>query len=78
MVKDLPDGIVGIQGLEIDAVEAVHEAMSKYNLVSFKSRDILLAWKEACQRLGDRYAAIEAIARAFMVTLPADWSLNDH
>ncbi|KAF4448948.1 heterokaryon incompatibility protein [Fusarium austroafricanum] len=78
VAKDLPDHILGLEGLEIDTVNAVHGAMSKPELVSFKSRDIWFAWKEACQRLEERYPTTEAIARAFMVTLTANWSLNDH
>ncbi|KAJ4135292.1 hypothetical protein NW768_004914 [Fusarium equiseti] len=78
MIDDLlPEHVLGLQGLQIDVIEDICGVMKQDEVSSF-NLSVWMAWKKACQRLGGRYQTIEAIARAFMVTLTADWSLSDN
>ncbi|KAJ4015526.1 hypothetical protein NW752_006986 [Fusarium irregulare] len=72
----LSEHVLGLQGLQIDIIEGICEVMKQNELSSF-NLSIWMAWQNACERLSSRYKSIEAIARAFMVTLTADWSLSD-
>ncbi|KAI0454905.1 heterokaryon incompatibility protein-domain-containing protein [Xylaria acuta] len=73
----LSDDILALKGIRVDAVDAVCEVMSSSALNSFGPQ-VLLAWKAACQRLSSRYTTTEALARAVMVTLTADWNLSNY
>jgi hypothetical protein len=70
------DDILALKGLSIDALDTPCEAMSQSNLDSFGSQ-VLFAWKKAHQQARTRYPPTEALARAFMVTLVANWSLTE-
>ncbi|RBR20100.1 uncharacterized protein FIESC28_05379 [Fusarium coffeatum] len=72
----LPDHVLGLQGLRIDNIDEISDIMKQDEVSSF-NLTVWKAWKKACERLSSRYQTIEAIARAFMVTLTADWSLSD-
>jgi len=76
MIDDFLPDVLGLQGLQIDTIHEICGVMNQNEISSF-SLSVWMAWKKACQRLGSRYQTIEAIARAFMVTLTADWSLSD-
>ncbi|RFN46935.1 heterokaryon incompatibility protein-domain-containing protein [Fusarium flagelliforme] len=77
MIDDsLPDHVLGLQGLQIDIIDEICDVMKQEDVSSF-NLSVWMAWKEACKRLGSRNQTIEAVARAFMVTLTADWSLSD-
>ncbi|KAI6084372.1 heterokaryon incompatibility protein-domain-containing protein [Hypoxylon rubiginosum] len=75
-VQQSSDDILALNGFQVDTVNAVCEVMLGFNLNSFDSH-VLVALKEACHRLTDRYTTTEAIARAMMVTLTADWNLTN-
>ena len=74
--NSLPDHVLGLQGLQIDSIDEICDIMKQDEVSSF-NLTVWTAWKKACERLSSRYETIEAIARAFMVTLTADWSLSD-
>ncbi|KAM5374291.1 hypothetical protein ACJZ2D_006616 [Fusarium nematophilum] len=71
------DDVLALQGLQIDTVDATCQVMLKSELTSFDPL-IWAAWRTACQRIGTKYPTPEAISRAFMVTLTADWNLSDN
>ncbi|KAM0228241.1 hypothetical protein ACHAPO_010889 [Fusarium lateritium] len=76
VVDDLPDHILGLEGLEIDTISTTFGIMSKSKLSSY-SPDIWTTWTKAYDHLESRYRTTEEIARAFMVTITGNWNLND-
>lgn len=69
------DNILTLTGLRIDSIYDICNAMSKSELDSFGPH-ALFAWKRACQLPKTRYITTDALARAFMVTLAANWNLS--
>ena len=67
------DDILVLKGLLIDVVGTPCEAMSQSNLDSSVSQ-VLFAWKSAYEYTRDERLNL---ARAFMVTLTANWSLTE-
>jgi hypothetical protein len=67
------DEILALRGLLIDVVGTPCEIMTRTNLNSSGSQ-VLCAWKTAYENTRDRYTNL---ARAFMVTLTANWALTD-
>ncbi|UZP40119.1 hypothetical protein NXS19_007935 [Fusarium pseudograminearum] len=76
VVNHLPDHVLGLEGLEIDTVNTTFEVMSKSDLASYDTQ-IWATWTKSYDHLKSRYHTSEAIARAFMVALTGDWSLNN-
>ncbi|KAI0436531.1 heterokaryon incompatibility protein-domain-containing protein [Xylaria telfairii] len=74
-VQHSPDDILALKGFRVDTVSNICEVMSNSSPdnLSFQG---LLVWKEACQRLTSRYITTEALTRAVMITLSADWNLT--
>ncbi|RDL39481.1 Uncharacterized protein BP5553_03821 [Venustampulla echinocandica] len=67
------DDILALRGLLIDVVGTPCETMSRSNLDSSGSQ-VLFAWKSAYEHTRNRRPDL---ARAFMVTLTANWSLTE-
>ncbi|VTO88525.1 unnamed protein product [Fusarium graminearum] len=76
VVDHLPGHVLGLEGLEIDTVNAAFEVMSKSELASHDPQ-VWATWTKSYDHLESRYQTAEAIAHAFMVTLTGDWSLNN-
>ncbi|KAI3335918.1 heterokaryon incompatibility protein-domain-containing protein [Ustulina deusta] len=74
-VQHSSDDILALKGFRVDTINATCAVMSSSALPSFGSQ-ALVAFKEACQRVGARYTTRETLARAVMVTLSADWNLT--
>jgi hypothetical protein len=67
------DDILALKGLLLDVVSTPCEIMSRSNLDSSGSQ-VLFAWKAAYEYMTKRFSDL---ARAFMVTLTANWVLTD-
>ncbi|KAI1743029.1 heterokaryon incompatibility protein-domain-containing protein [Xylaria scruposa] len=67
--------ILALKGFRVDTINATCTVMSSLALPSFGPQ-VLAAFKEAYQRVSIRYTTNEALARAVMVTLSADWNLT--
>jgi heterokaryon incompatibility protein (HET) len=69
------DNVLALSGLRIDTITSICQTISKSDLDTFGPQT-LFAWKSACQRAQSRYITNDALARAFMVTLAANWNLS--
>ncbi|CAJ2508758.1 Uu.00g137840.m01.CDS01 [Anthostomella pinea] len=75
-VQHSSDDILAVKGFRVDAINAVCEVMSSSVLNSFGPQ-ALVVFNETCRRLGARYTTNEALARAVMITLSANWNLTN-
>lgn len=75
-VQNSSGDILALKGFRVDSINALCAVMSGSSLNSF-GPEALEVLREAQRRLKYRYTSIEAIARAIMVTLTANWNLTN-
>ncbi|TPX13350.1 uncharacterized protein E0L32_006323 [Thyridium curvatum] len=68
--------ILTLQGLRIDALNLIYGPASGIHTYGIDS-DLLEVWKIANQILGARCTSVEELARTVMITLSANWNLDN-
>lgn len=67
---------LALKGLRIDTINGFSDVMSSQSIKEYGSQP-LTAWGVACHRLRARYPQLDTLARAFMLTLSANWHFDN-